>query len=394
MLDAFETMLQTGSTTHNINALKPSSESIKTADQIRLEWLQQRWGKFTASEFHKLVAYQDKDELPKGGQTYARQKAVELLTECKPDNYVSPAMQWGIDHEHEALDAFIAQTGLAVEACKDGQQFVTLGDSVGGTPDGVIPSILSGVEIKCPQSATHLDYLDHVTDASSLKLVAPEYYWQCQGLMMLTGAETWFFVSYDPRFLDDSLRLHIATIERDEDDIDRLKRRLDLAIEARDAIVAKRAGHSHQQQVRKALAQCTSAQETMRDKIMELMQRVALLEEAKEKRQRKPREPQTAKITQETTETNPPQDDPDDLDVEDAEGLSSHVDYPEEIIPPSESIMPSQVYYGWLSIIHDIHTLSDIGRVAHELKASDLPKQEVDELLKHLVHRQQEIKNG
>ena len=407
MLELFDqfndTLAETGPI--NLTELAPA-ETIKSAEQIRFEWQQQRWGKFTASEFHKLMTYEERDDLPKGAATYAKQKAVELLTECKPDTYVSPAMQWGIDHEHDAIDAFMATTGLEVNDSKDNQVFLTLGDSVGGTPDGLIKSMGAGIEIKCPNSATHLDYMDTVTDAMSLKATAPEYDWQCQGLMMITGFESWFFVSYDPRYLNESLRLHIATIERDEADIAKLRQRLDMAIEYRDRIVAKRTGNANQAAVRKAIARQEATQVVLKAQLAELMQRVMLLEEAKEKRTRKPREsrePQKPEIPQQTPEATPPADEPDDdFNIEDAEGLASHVDYPDETVDektgeihaPGVSIMPSQEYYNWLSIIQGIHTLSDIGRVAHQLKTSDMPKPEVDELLKRLVHRQQTIKNG
>jgi ribosomal protein S15P/S13E len=257
-----------------------SGAPIKNAEERRMDWLKQRWGRLTASEFHRLMGYEDKPEFPKGAQTYARQKAVEVLTECKPDAYISPAMQWGIEHEHEALDAFIAQTGAEVTHGKNEQEFLELGDSVGGTPDGRIPSLNSGIEIKCPNSDTHLTYLERVTDGMSLKKEAPEYYWQCQGLMLITGAETWFFVSYDPRFLFEDLRLHVATIERDEADIAKLQARLDQAIEFRDKIVSARGGNpSNPQNVfRRTVAAIVQDNLTIKQQIATLMRRILNLE--------------------------------------------------------------------------------------------------------------------
>jgi len=136
-------------------------------------------------------------------------------------------MGGGVEHEPEAIDAFQAQTGLVVTHCKDGQEFIDRGH-VGGTPDGLILSEFSGVEIKCPNSDTHIGYR-LIRSAQDLKAEAPPYYWQVQCLMMLTDSQHWHFVSYDPRFKDARLRLHIARIEASPSDIAKLKQRLELA---------------------------------------------------------------------------------------------------------------------------------------------------------------------
>ena len=212
--------------------------AIKSPEDIRREWLMLRLGKFTASEFHRLMGYQGKDELPKGGQTYALEKAIEILTEFQPDNYVSQAMQWGIDREPEAVAAFTEQTDLVVAAHGAGQIFLQLGPDIGGTPDGLIPSERSGIEVKCPGSKAHLDHL-LISDAASLKAIAPEYHWQIQGLMMINNSSKWYFVSYDPRFKDEKLRLHIVKIARSDADIRDLRIRLDMAIQSRNEILER-----------------------------------------------------------------------------------------------------------------------------------------------------------
>lgn len=202
---------------------------IKTKEEIESEWLKKRWGKFTASEVYKLMTCENQDGLPKGAMSYVVKKAAESLTDFTPEPYMNAAMQWGIDHEPEAVDAFMALTGLTVTHCKDGQEFID-GGHVGGTPDGIIPSEFSGLEIKCPNSDTHLSYLQVKTGAD-LKAEAVQYYWQVQCLMMLTQSLHWYFVSYDPRFIDERLRLHIAMIEASAKDIAKLRERLNLADE-------------------------------------------------------------------------------------------------------------------------------------------------------------------
>lgn len=221
----------------DLEGIKPG-RAIKSREEIRRDWLMLRRGKFTASDFHRLMAYQGKSEMPKGGQSYALEKALELLTEFEPGSYMSQAMQWGIDHEPEAVQAFVAHTGHDVASHGAGQIFLRLGDDVGGTPDGLIPSERSGLEVKCPGSKTHLEYIG-ISDGESLKKIANEYYWQVQGLMMINLSDKWYFVSFDPRFINPKHRLHIAVIIRNETDIHDLRIRLDMAIEYRNEILER-----------------------------------------------------------------------------------------------------------------------------------------------------------
>jgi len=257
-----------------------SGSPILSAEERRAEWLKQRWGKFTASEFHRLMGYEDKPELSNGGKTYARQKAVERMTECKPEVYISPAMQWGIDHEHAAIDAFMRATGLEVTDCKDGQNFIELSGDVGGTPDGIIEAMNAGIEVKCPTSLVHLDYMETIRDAMSLKQSAPEYYWQIQGLMMITGLESWFFVSYDPRYIDENLRLHIASIEQVPEDIAKLENRLDLAIDYCHQVMKQKLGLDPQLGVHLSISRCLKSHTSIKLSLELLTNRIKILEQS------------------------------------------------------------------------------------------------------------------
>lgn len=211
-------------------------DPLKSPQELKNEWLQQRLGKFTASEFHRLMASSKNDELPKGAQTYATEKAVELLTAFQNEEpYISLEMQWGIDHELEAIRLFTEKTGKTVEFTGINQQFVQLGDDIGCTPDGLIGKTV-GIEVKCPKSTTHLQYL-RINTGDELKKLKPEYYWQIQGSMFITKRRVWYFVSFDPRYKNENLRLKILRIERNPADIKLLKRRLSLAVLYRDRLI-------------------------------------------------------------------------------------------------------------------------------------------------------------
>jgi hypothetical protein len=214
------------------------AEPLKSSEDIRAEWLLQRRGKFTASAFSRLTAYPSKDELSEGAKTYATEKAVELITIMNDaERYVSASMQWGIDNELKAVEAFTRKTGLPVSFTGDNQKLLTLGDDIGGTPDGLIDND-SGVEIKCPIATTHFKYLG-IKNNADLKKESPEYYWQIMGLMMLSGAKNWHFVSYNPLYINPVHQLHIVLIERDEADISFLQIRLSMAIAYRNYLLSK-----------------------------------------------------------------------------------------------------------------------------------------------------------
>ena len=238
-----------GAATLNLHGLE--TRRIKTAEEIRNEWLALRRGKFTASEFHRIMTYQGKAGLPAGAKSYAEEKAIERLTEFTPDGFVSADMQWGIDNEADAIEAFSKATGHIVTATGQNQAFLALGADIGGTPDGIIPVLNSGVEVKCPKSKNHVrNFL--VVDAESLKTESPEYYWQVQGLMMISGSKEWYFISYDPRFLNAEMRLYYARIDRVETDIHDLRIRLDLAIQHRNDMLHKlREWHERQNRNRR-----------------------------------------------------------------------------------------------------------------------------------------------
>jgi hypothetical protein len=215
-------------------------EKIPTAAEIRAAWLESRWGRLTASNAHKLMTNgKVPGELSAGAKTYIKEVAIQRL--CLPqtdEGYTSPAMARGLEQEVPALMAFMERTGLVCTDYGLNQKFLELGPDFGGSPDCLIPSENSGVEVKAPNSATHVDYMG-IYDGESLKAIASEYYWQVQSLCLITGAPHWHFASWDDRFKNPAHRLHIALIEANSEDIAKLISRLDMAIKYRDGIVRR-----------------------------------------------------------------------------------------------------------------------------------------------------------
>ena len=199
----------------------------ETATQQQHEWHMHRVGKFTASEIHRLMSEPKKkgETLSGGAKTYVMEKVAERITGFPCKQVDTFATQWGNDHEDEAREMFTLKTGLIVEQIG----FVPYGEEAGGSPDGVIPMVKSGIEIKCPfNSANHIDHLLIKSD-EQLKADFKEYYWQIQMNILCNEAENWWFVSFDPRF-PESQRMFIHKVERNEDDITRIKEKLLSAI--------------------------------------------------------------------------------------------------------------------------------------------------------------------
>ncbi|MGV3698293.1 lambda exonuclease family protein [Flavobacterium sp.] len=192
------------------------------------EWLEKRKGKFTASEFVRLMGYEDKETFPDGAITYVTEKVLEIVTINEKRQLSTDSVEWGKETEIEAVEKFSDKYGFEVDFFGNNQQYVELTEDVGCTPDGLIEKDF-GVETKCPDSKTHLYYLENLT-LENFKKECTKYYWQMQGSMYITGRKAWFFISYDPRFKKEEKRLFVLRIERNNIDIAKLEKRLTEAI--------------------------------------------------------------------------------------------------------------------------------------------------------------------
>lgn len=218
----------------NLHDMTASEEELN--NRLLLEAA--RIGKFTPSEFYRLMTYEDDvNKWPGGAETYAMEKAAEHLTNSCDFNtgWQSEDMARGNEMEPKAVERFVKETGISVDWFGENQSFIEYrGDNkillqnVGGTPDGSIDQEV-GLEIKCPKSKTHLSYIMNL-NAETFKKEVTNYYWQVQGYMMLTGKAAWFFVSYDDRFVDPSKQVLILRIDRNETDIQKLLARLEKAV--------------------------------------------------------------------------------------------------------------------------------------------------------------------
>ena len=163
------------------------------------EWHEARRGKATVSMFKVLMA---KRGLGAIAHTYAKEIVGHSLQDAFEENFTTFAMQLGIDLEPVAISRYEQETLEQVYP----KGFITKGDFLGCSPDGLIGDV-GGIEVKCPQSAKHIDNL--------LSVVCPkEYYDQIQGSLYITGRLWWDFVSYNPNFKTD-YQIKIIRVEPD-----------------------------------------------------------------------------------------------------------------------------------------------------------------------------------
>jgi hypothetical protein len=119
------------------------------------EWHLARLGKVTASRVADVVA-RTKNGYGASRANYMAELIAERLTGTPAPDYVSAAMQWGLDREPEARIAYELFYGYEVAPVGfiDHPSIAMCGAS----PDGLIGD--DGlVEFKCPNTATHIDAL-------------------------------------------------------------------------------------------------------------------------------------------------------------------------------------------------------------------------------------------
>lgn len=168
------------------------------------EWFAQRCGKVTASRIADVMA-KTKTGWGAGRANYMAQLVAERITETVSDSYTNAAMQWGIDTEPQAIEAY-----EALKLCQVDPAPFVLHPSIpdaGASPDGFVGE-WGLIEVKCPNTSTHIDTL--------LKgKIDGKYIKQMQWQMACTSRQWCDFVSYDPR-VGAELALWVKRVDRDD----------------------------------------------------------------------------------------------------------------------------------------------------------------------------------
>jgi putative phage-type endonuclease len=195
-------------------------------EQRSPEWFAARLGKVTASRVADVIA-KTKSGYSASRANYMAELVCERLTGKSGDYFQNAAMVWGTETEPMARSAYEAHSGNLVT--ETGLVLHTSITNAAASPDGMIDE--DGlVEIKCPNTATHIDTLLD-------EKVPSKYVTQIMWQMACTGRQWCDFVSYDPR-MPEHMHIFVKRIERDDNIIVELEREVEKFLSELDEKIA------------------------------------------------------------------------------------------------------------------------------------------------------------
>ena len=163
-----------------------------------------RAGKVTASRVADVLSKVKSGESA-GRKNLKMDLVAERLTGKPTDSFTNSAMQWGTEQEPFARIAYEAYRNLFVEQIPF-MDHPTI-EWFGCSPDGLVGE--DGlIEIKCPSTTTHIEYLQEGKPPS-------KYIPQMMAQMACTGRKWCDFVSFDSR-LPEELQLFVVRLNRDD----------------------------------------------------------------------------------------------------------------------------------------------------------------------------------
>lgn len=178
---------------------------VKEIDQRSKEWHQLRKGSIGGTRVKSAFA---KNNLPLIDELIAERHSDHI-----EETFVNDAMQRGIDLEPVAIAEFQERTDLFVDTFG-----LVTNDKFKGchlSPDGLILDgadvPMSGVEIKCPSTKKHVEYL-------RMNKIPAQYKAQVMHYFIVIDSLQWMdFVSFDPRI---QKKLFIFRIHRNDPDVE------------------------------------------------------------------------------------------------------------------------------------------------------------------------------
>ena len=167
------------------------------------DWHKLRIGKITSS---RVAGIMKSDNLKVVDELIYERVCPDMAVWDEVDGFVSEAMQWGTDHEQEASEVYSKATGIELEQvgfCTHEQlEYLAM------SPDRLTPDRTGGIEVKCPNTKTHIRTIRMGGLPNDYKYQVYQYFLVNEKLQWLD------FVSYDPRFTPRPLYIH--RIERND----------------------------------------------------------------------------------------------------------------------------------------------------------------------------------
>lgn len=187
------------------------------SDQRSLEWHQARAGKVTGTTLGRAVGS------PKVQETFMYELLAEMMSETMPDDLNVPAVVRGRNMEPFAIAQAKEDLELVFEPA--GFCMSELIPGFGLSPDNVVKKfgyITGGLEIKCPDTKTHLKYIVEDT-------IPKEYRHQVLAPFVASDRVAWwYFMSYDDRCYERPTFYKKVEFEEVEEEV--LKIREDLKV--------------------------------------------------------------------------------------------------------------------------------------------------------------------
>lgn len=181
---------------------------VLDCEQGSKEWVDERLGVVTASEFSNIIT-PARGDYSKSATTYMHKLIAELITGKETTGFMSRWMERGTELEDEARRYYEFVNEVTVKQV--GFVYRDERKTIGCSPDGLLENKGKGLEIKCPSPGVMVGYL--------LNGVVPrEYIPQVQGSMFVTGLGKWDFFAYCPGF-----NPLLITVERDKGYISKLQ---------------------------------------------------------------------------------------------------------------------------------------------------------------------------
>ncbi len=187
---------------------------IYNFEQRSPDWYDVRMGVITASQIKRVMGLRNSDE------TYLNELLSQRITKQFKELYVSDSMEHGIHFESDACEVYSYITNNKL----DHVGFILKNEYVGCSPDGLIGN-LGLLEIKCPNTSTHLGYIRN-------DVVPKDYLFQCLYQLYVTDREWVDFMSYDPR-ISNPHNVFIKRVDKESyaDEYKKLQEKLDLFIQ-------------------------------------------------------------------------------------------------------------------------------------------------------------------
>lgn len=178
------------------------------------EWHNDRLGKATASRASDILA-KGKSGPSAMRKNYMAELVAERLTGKRAEGFTSSAIERGNELEAEARLAYEIVNG--VDVMETGFVPHPTIPMTGASPDGLIGD--DGlIEIKCPNTATHLETLQG-------GIIQKAYRDQMQWQMECTGRAWCDFISYDPR-LPEPMQMHVQRVMRDDEYLSEIRQEI------------------------------------------------------------------------------------------------------------------------------------------------------------------------